>query len=73
MNVFSELLQDTQYELSNDDRIVHCLLRGKEIRNHKSPLLHDCTEREFLREEKRNQRVLRKLKSLKQTFLPDKK
>lgn len=73
MNVFSELLQDTQYELSNDDRIIHCLLRGKEIREHKPPLLRDFTKQEFLREEKRNQRVLRKLKSLKQTFLPDKK
>ena len=73
MNVFSELLQDTQYELSNDDRIIHCLLRGRDIRENKPPLLHDCTEREFLREEKRTQRCLKALQKIKQTFSPDKK
>ena len=43
MTIFSELLVQTQYELSGDDRHIHCLLRGKEIRDGKPPLLHDRT------------------------------
>ncbi len=46
MNVFTELLQDTQYELSGNLRPIHCLLRGKEIREHKPPLIHDVTEKQ---------------------------
>jgi ATP-dependent Clp protease ATP-binding subunit ClpX len=38
-NIFSELLQDTMFELSGEP-CHHCLLRGKEMRAHKPPLLH---------------------------------
>ena len=46
MNVFAELLQDTQYELSGNPRPIHCLLRGKEIRENKPPLIHEVTEKQ---------------------------
>ena len=45
MNIFSELLQDTQYDLSGNRDQIHCLLRGKEIREHKPPLLHNVTKK----------------------------
>lgn len=47
MNVFSELLQDTQFELSGNPHPIHCLLRGKEIRKHKPPLLRNMAERKL--------------------------
>lgn len=73
MNVFSELLQDTQFELSGDDRVVHCLLRGKDIREHKPPLLHDCTQRTIQQTQRSQQRLLSTLRSLKQVVSPNKK
>ena len=73
MTVFSELLQDTQFELSGDDRVVHCLLRGKDIRNHKPPLLHDCTQRTQQQAQRNQHRLLSTLRSLSKTFKPDKK
>ena len=73
MTVFSELLQDTQFELSGDDRAVHCLLRGKDIRNHKPPLLHDCTHRTLQQAQRSQHRLLSTLRSLSKTFKPDKK
>ena len=73
MNVFSELLQDTQYELSGDSRVMHCLLRGKEIREHKPPLLHDCTQRTLQQAQRTQLRLLNTLRSLKQAVSPNKK
>ena len=73
MTVFSELLQDTQFELSGDDRVVHCLLRGKDIRNHKPPLLHDCTQKTLQQAQRSQHRLLSTLRSLSKTFKPDKK
>lgn len=73
MTVFSELLQDTQFELSGDDRVVHCLLRGKDIRNHKPPLLHDCTQRTLQQTQRSQHHLLSTLRSLSKTFKPDKK
>ena len=43
ITVFSELLSDTWYELAGDNRHVRVLLRGKEIKAGKPPLLHDRT------------------------------
>ncbi len=45
MNVFAEILQETQYELSDNPRPIHCLVIGKDVREHKPPLLHDITEK----------------------------
>lgn len=45
MNVFAEILQETQYELSGNPRPIHCLVIGKDVREHKPPLLHDITEK----------------------------
>lgn len=58
MNAFAELLQDTQFELSGDERNLHCLLRGRDIREHKPPLIHDLTERIKAKRIKRDQREL---------------
>ena len=44
ITVFSELLSDTWYELAGDNRHVRVLLRGKDIKAGKPPLLHDRTE-----------------------------
>lgn len=43
LTVFSELLQDTLYELSGEQRSIRILLRGKDIKAGKPPLLHDRT------------------------------
>lgn len=40
---FDKLLRETRYELSGTKKGIRCLLRGKEIREHKPPLLHDRT------------------------------
>ncbi len=45
-NVFSEKLQQVEYELSGDERPMHVLLRGRDMRDKKPPLLHDCTKNE---------------------------
>ena len=56
-NVFAELLQQTEYELSGDDRPLHVLLRGKEIREGKPPLVRNSIaiihrkEREYLNQQ----------------------
>ena len=52
--VFEELLTETRYELSGTDRPIRCLLRGKEIREHKAPLLHDLTK---IIQKRRQQRI----------------
>ena len=52
MNVFTELLQDTQYELSGNLRPIHCLLRGKEVQENKPPLIHDVTKKQNQKWEK---------------------
>ena len=44
VTVFSELLSDTWYDLAGDNRHVRVLLRGKDIKAGKPPLLHDRTE-----------------------------
>ena len=41
--VFAELLQQTEYDLSGDPRNISCLIRGKDIKSGKPPLLHDRT------------------------------
>ena len=43
-NVFNDLLHEIQFDLSGDERPIRCLLRGKEIREGKPPLLHDRTK-----------------------------
>lgn len=43
ITVFSELLSDTWYELAGDNRHVRVLLRGRDIKAGKPPLLHDRT------------------------------
>ena len=73
MNVFSDLLQDTQFELSGDSRVMHCLLRGKEIREHKPPLLHDCTQKTLQQAQRSQHHLLNTLRSLKQAVSPNKK
>ena len=73
MNVFSELLQDTQYELSGDSRVMHCLLRGRDIREHRPPLLHDCTQRTLQQAQRTQLRLLNTLRSRKQAVSPNKK
>ena len=45
--VFDKLLSETRYELSGTDREIRCLLRGKEIREHKPPLIHDRSNLEI--------------------------
>ena len=56
-NVFVELLQQTEYELSGDDRPFHVLLRGKEIRAGKPPLVRNSVaivlrkQREYLNQQ----------------------
>lgn len=40
---FTELLQQTEYDLSGDPRRIRCLVRGKDIKAGKPPLLHDRT------------------------------
>ena len=51
-NIFSELLQPVIYELSgSSDKHFRCLLRGREIREHKPPLIHDRTALERKRKE----------------------
>ena len=52
-NVFAELLQQTEYELSGDDRPLHVLLRGKEIRENKPPLIRNSAA-VVLRKEREN-------------------
>jgi ATP-dependent Clp protease ATP-binding subunit ClpX len=42
--VFSELLSDTWYDLAGDNRHIRILLRGRDIKAGKPPLLHDRTE-----------------------------
>ena len=42
--VFSELLSDVWYDLAGDNRHVRVLLRAREIKAGKPPLLHDRTE-----------------------------
>lgn len=39
-SVFSELLSETWYNLADSTHTVRCLLRGREIKDHKPPLLH---------------------------------
>ena len=39
-SVFSELLSETWYNLAGSSGRVRCLLRGREIKDHKPPLLH---------------------------------
>ena len=73
MTVFSDLLQDTQFELSGDSRVMHCLLRGRDIREHRPPLLHDCTHRTLQQAQRSQHRLLSTLRSLSKTFKPDKK
>lgn len=73
MTVFSDLLQDTQFELSGDSRVMHCLLRGREIKAHKPPLLHDCTQKTLQQAQRSQHRLLSTLRSLSKTFKPDKK
>ena len=58
MTIFAEILQDTQFKLSGEERSIHCLLRGKEIRENKPPLLHDRTKAKLRHEEKHFQRRL---------------
>ena len=53
MNIFSELLLDTQYELSDNTNQIHCLLRGKEIREHKPPLLHNVSKKHKKKKKKK--------------------
>ena len=43
ISVFSEQLSDTWYNLAGDNRHIRVLLRGKEIKAGKPPLLHDRT------------------------------
>lgn len=43
ITVFAELLSDAWYDLAGDNRHVRVLLRGKEIKAGKPPLLHDRT------------------------------
>lgn len=44
VTVYSELLSDVWYDLAGDNRHVRVLLRGKEIKAGKPPLLHDRSE-----------------------------
>lgn len=41
ITVYSELLSDVWYDLAGDNRHIRVLLRGKEIKAGKPPLLHD--------------------------------
>ena len=66
-NVFSELLMPTLYELSGDTRFIRCLLRGKEIRAHKPPLLHDRTEQQRKLFHKYWENVSKKIRKRKET------
>ena len=52
-NVFTELLQQTEYEISGDDRPLHVLLRGKEIREGKPPIVRNSAA-VVLRKEREN-------------------
>ena len=65
--IFDELCRETLYELSGDTRFIRCLLRGKEIREHKPPLLHDRTE--FVKQQhcKYWDRISKKIKEQKNT------
>ena len=60
-NVFSEKLQQVEYELSGDERAMHVLLRGKDIRDGKSPLIHDCTKKAINKQRKRVVSELKKV------------
>ena len=62
LTIFSELLSPTLYELSGDIRPIRCLLRGQEIQENKSPLLHDRTEHIIRMEELVAKQVKKKLK-----------
>lgn len=64
--VFSELLRDTLYELSGNTNHIRCLLRGKEIREGKPPLLHDRTKLW----KKKHQLVLNRYKMFNQRKTP---
>ncbi len=44
ITVFSEILSDAWYDLAGDNRHVRVLLRGRDIKAGKPPLLHDRTE-----------------------------
>ena len=63
MTIFAELLQDTQYELSGYLCTTHCLLRGKEIRENKPPIIHDVTIIENRRWKKRFKNIYKKQKN----------
>ncbi|MBO5635903.1 MAG: AAA family ATPase [Acidaminococcaceae bacterium] len=67
-NVFSELLMPTLYELSGNDHFIRCLLRGKEIRAHKAPLLHDREPHI----KKRRERILKHYKKFMGKCFPKK-
>lgn len=56
MNIFTEILQDTQYELSGNPRPIHCLLRGKEVQENK-PLIHDVTKKQNKKWKKRLKKI----------------
>lgn len=43
ITVFAELLSDTWYDLAGDNRHIRVLLRGRDIKAGKPPLLHDRT------------------------------
>lgn len=62
-NVFNELLHEIQFDLSGDERPIRCLLRGKEIREGKSPLLHDRTK--LIERRKQLRKYCRRLKNNK--------
>lgn len=62
MTVFSELLRDTQYEMSGDTRNLHCLLRGKDIRDQRRPLIRDVTAKHKSQREKYLRRMAQRLK-----------
>ena len=59
--VFDELCRETLYDLAGDPRPIRCLLRGKEIRAHKLPLLHDRTNIKKAQQKILSERILKKL------------
>lgn len=60
--IFDELCRETLYDLAGDQRFIRCLLRGKEIREHKPPLLHDRTQLEILQHFKYWNKINKKTK-----------
>ena len=61
-NIFNDLLNQTMYELSGEKTPTHCLLRGRDIKAKRPPLLHKMTAKMIrLRQRRMERYMMRKL------------